>query len=100
LGRAGCIEEGGTASGRVTHSREAGASLGSYPGLVEERMPVVIVEMWAGRTTEQKQTIVKGITEVFARVGTPPEAVHIIISDVPKTNWATGGKLASEEPTR
>jgi len=62
-------------------------------------MPVVIVEMWAGRTQEQKKTIIKGITEVFTKVGTPADAVHIIINDVPKTNWGTGGKVASEEPT-
>lgn len=60
-------------------------------------MPVVIVEMWAGRTQEQKKTIIKGITEVFGKVGTPADAVHVIINDVPKTNWGTGGKVASEE---
>ena len=62
-------------------------------------MPVVIVEMWAGRTIEQKKTLVKALTDAFASVGTPAEAVHIIIQDIPKHNWATGGKLASEEPT-
>jgi len=62
-------------------------------------MPVVIVEMWAGRTQEQKKTIIKGITDVFVTVGTPADAVHVIINDIPKTNWGTGGKVASEEPT-
>lgn len=61
-------------------------------------MPVVIVEMWAGRSLEQKKTIIKGITDVFGMVGTPAEAVHVIINDVPKSNWGTGGKVASEEP--
>ena len=59
-------------------------------------MPVVIVEMWDGRTIDQKKVIVEGITAVFGKIGVPPEAVHIIINDVPKHNWATGGKLASE----
>lgn len=62
-------------------------------------MPVVIVEMWSGRTTEQKKTLVKGITDAFGSVGIPAEAVHVIIQDVPKENWGTAGKLASEEPT-
>ena len=62
-------------------------------------MPVVIVEMWAGRSQEQKKTIIEGITEVFGKVGTPAGAVHVIINDVPKSNWGTGGKVASEEPT-
>ncbi len=60
-------------------------------------MPVVIVEMWQGRTIEQKRQLVKGITSVMAEIAIPPEAVHIIIKDNPKHNWATGGKLASEE---
>lgn len=59
-------------------------------------MPVVTVEMWEGRTIEQKKKLVAGITSVMADMGIPPEAVHIIIKDNPKHNWATGGKLASE----
>ena len=62
-------------------------------------MPVVTVEMWDGRTIEQKKQLVEGITAVMAKMGIPPEAVHIIIKDNPRYNWATGGKLASEEPS-
>ncbi len=60
-------------------------------------MPVVIVEMWEGRTIEQKKQLVEGITSVIVKMGIPSEAVHIIIKDNPKYNWASGGKLASEE---
>ncbi len=59
-------------------------------------MPVVIVEMWEGRTVAQKKQLVAGITSVITDMGVPPEAVHIIIKDNPKHNWATAGKLASE----
>ncbi len=59
-------------------------------------MPVVTVEWWEGRTVEQKKQLVEGITSVIANLGVPPEAVHIIIKDNPKHNWADGGKLASE----
>ncbi len=60
-------------------------------------MPVVTVEMWEGRTIEQKKQLVEGITLAMTNIGVPAAAVHIIIKDVPKHNWATGGKLASEE---
>jgi len=60
-------------------------------------MPVVIVEMWEGRTIEQKRQLVEGITSSFAKIGTPPEVVDIIIKDNPKHNWGSGGKLASEQ---
>jgi 4-oxalocrotonate tautomerase len=59
-------------------------------------MPVVIVEMWEGRTLEQKKKLVQGITEAFAKINTPPDAVQIILKDVPKHNWAIGGKLSAE----
>ena len=63
----------------------------------EDIMPVVTVEMWEGRTIEQKKQLVEGITSVMTNMGIPPQAVQIIIKDNPKHNWATGGKLASEE---
>ena len=59
-------------------------------------MPVVIVEMWEERTVEQKKQLAEGIPSSFVKIGVPPEAVHIIMKDNPKRNWATGGKLASE----
>ncbi len=60
-------------------------------------MPIVIVEMWEGRSVEQKKQLVEGITSAIAKLGIPPEAVDIIIKDNPKHNWAHGGKLASEQ---
>jgi 4-oxalocrotonate tautomerase len=59
-------------------------------------MPVVIVEMWEGRTIDQKKQLVEGITSAFQKVGVPADSLHIILRDVPKHNWGTGGKLASE----
>ena len=60
-------------------------------------MPLVTVEMWEGRTVEQKKELAEGITSVMtAKLGISPEHITIIIKDVPKHNWATGGKLASE----
>ena len=59
-------------------------------------MPVVSVEMWEGRTIDQKRQLVEGITASFVKIGTPVEAVHIVINDLPKHNWGSGGKLASD----
>ncbi len=59
-------------------------------------MPVVIVEMWEGRSVDQKRRLVSGITEAFVQIGVPAEAVQVVIQDVPKHNWGMGGRLASE----
>ena len=63
-------------------------------------MPVVIVNMWDGRTIDQKKILVAGITATFEKIGVPAEVVHIIINDIPKHNCGDCGKLASEnKPT-
>ncbi len=59
-------------------------------------MPFVIVEMWEGRTLEQKKKLVQGITKAFVDINTPAEAVQVVLRDVPKHNWGQGGKLSSE----
>ncbi len=63
-------------------------------------MPVVIVEMWEGRTAEQKKNLIEGITSAFVKIGTPAEAVYVILKDNAKSNWGIGGKPASEIPPR
>lgn len=59
-------------------------------------MPVVTVEMWEGRTSEQKEKLIRGITKAFEDIGTKAEAVSIIIHDVSKSNWGSGGQQASK----
>jgi 4-oxalocrotonate tautomerase len=60
-------------------------------------MPVVIVEMWEGRTIEQKKQLAKDITDAFIKIGTPASAVQIILKDNPKSCWAQGGQLCSDK---
>ena len=59
-------------------------------------MPLVEVTMWAGVSLETKRRLAEGITRVFEELGIPKEAVTIVIREVPKENWATGGQLHSE----
>jgi len=59
-------------------------------------MPVVIVNMWAGRDKETKRRIAEGITKVFEAEKVPRDAVTEIMNDVSKDNWAEAGKLASD----
>jgi len=59
-------------------------------------LPVVIVEMWEGRTDEQKEKLIEGITKAFEEIGVPAEVLNIIIHDIPKTNWGLRGGQASK----
>jgi len=59
-------------------------------------VPVVVVEMWEGRTEEQKEKLIKGITRAFEEIGVKPEVLNIIIHEIPRTNWCIRGEQASK----
>ncbi len=60
-------------------------------------MPTIHVEMFEGRTPEQKKALVEKVTQAAVEaLGCSPDSVDIIITDIRKDNWATGGKLWSE----
>jgi 4-oxalocrotonate tautomerase len=60
-------------------------------------MPFVIVEMWEGRTTDQKSRLVKAITDAMVEhADCKPDHLHVVIHDVPKENWGRAGVLGSE----
>lgn len=60
-------------------------------------MPTMHIELFAGRSPEQKRELVAALTKETCRVlGCEPGAVDIILIDVERENWATGGKLWSE----
>ena len=60
-------------------------------------MPTYHIEMFEGRTPEQKKKLVAEVTRVTVEVlGGSAESVDIIIHEFQRDNWATGGKLWSE----
>jgi 4-oxalocrotonate tautomerase len=57
-------------------------------------MPVVTIEMYEGRSTEQKQALVERVTDAMVEeADAPRESLDVIIHDVPKENWGRDGKL-------
>ncbi|AIY43123.1 Putative tautomerase (4-oxalocrotonate tautomerase) protein [Collimonas arenae] len=60
-------------------------------------MPTFNVQIFEGRTVEQKRAFVKAVTEVTCQtLDCGPESVDIIIEEVKRENWATAGKLWSD----
>lgn len=60
-------------------------------------MPTLRVELFAGRTPEQKSQLAKELTEACLRVlGGEPSGVDIVFYDIERHDWATAGKLWSE----
>lgn len=60
-------------------------------------MPAIHVELFEGRTIEQKRALAQALTDAVVKtLGGSPEAVDIVFRDVARHDWATGGRLWSD----
>ena len=60
-------------------------------------MPLIHVSLFEGRTIEQKREFSVAVTADAVRtLKCTAESVDIIFEDVKKSDWASGGKLASD----
>ena len=60
-------------------------------------MPTIHVEMFEGRTLEQRRKLAKELTDATCKaLGVQPDSVQIILTDIKKENWAESGKLFSD----
>jgi 4-oxalocrotonate tautomerase len=61
-------------------------------------MPTIRVEMFAGRTPDQKKALVAALTQACVdTIGAKPESVDILLFDIQPSEWATGGELWSDK---
>jgi len=61
-------------------------------------MPIVRVEMWAGRTKSQKADLARAITDAMVNIAnTAPESTIVIFEDIARENWAESGRLAADD---
>lgn len=62
-------------------------------------MPTLRVELFEGRSSEQKAALAKELTAACVRVlGGNAESVDVLFYDLARENWATGSVLWSESP--
>ena len=60
-------------------------------------MPSIRIDMFAGRSVEQKRALAKELTDATVRaLGVPADSVDILMFDIPRHDWATAGVLWSE----
>ena len=58
----------------------------------EEEMPLVEISMLTGRDAGTKEEMIREVTDAVVRTsGAPPEAVTVIIREIPRTDWARAG---------
>jgi len=57
-------------------------------------MPVVTVQIWTGRTLDQKRKLTKAITDaVVEHADARPDGLHVILQEYEPENWARAGVL-------
>jgi 4-oxalocrotonate tautomerase len=60
-------------------------------------MPHLEISLWKGIDNAVKEKLMAEVTKTVMRViDCPKQAVHIIIREEPKENWATGGEPHSK----
>ena len=61
-------------------------------------MPTIHVELFAGRTLEQKRALAQALTDATVKtLGGSADSVDVIFRDVARHDWATGGQLWSDK---
>jgi 4-oxalocrotonate tautomerase len=57
-------------------------------------MPVVVVQIWEGRTVGQKRRLARAITDaMIEHMEANPSGLHVAIHEYTKENWARAGVL-------
>jgi 4-oxalocrotonate tautomerase len=65
-------------------------------------MPYVNIKITDdGVTAEQKQAVIRGVTQVLVDVlGKNPATTMVVIDEVPTDNWGVGGESVTERRKR
>ncbi|MDY4761004.1 4-oxalocrotonate tautomerase [Streptococcus thoraltensis] len=57
-------------------------------------MPFVKIDLFEGRSNEQKAQLAREVTEVVSRVTeAPKEAIHVFINDMPEGTYFPHGEI-------
>ena len=58
------------------------------------QMPFVKIDLFEGRTDEQKAELAREVTEVVSRIAkAPKEAIHVFINDMPEGTYFPAGEV-------
>lgn len=60
-------------------------------------MPIAQIHILEGRSDEQKETLIREVSEAIARsLDAPIASVRVILSEMPKSHFGIGGEPASK----
>ncbi|WP_425261425.1 4-oxalocrotonate tautomerase [Rubrivivax sp. RP6-9] len=62
-------------------------------------MPTIRVELFAGRTVEQKRALAAALTAATVQtLGGSADGIDVLFFDIERHDWATGGQLWADKP--
>ncbi|MBM7583785.1 4-oxalocrotonate tautomerase [Bacillus pakistanensis] len=62
-------------------------------------MPIAHLHILEGRSQEVKSKLILSVTKSISEsLGTNPEKIRVLIHEIQKENWGTGGVAKSESP--
>jgi 4-oxalocrotonate tautomerase len=65
--------------------------------LEDEAMPIAQLYILEGRSNEQKETLIREVSEAMSRsLDAPIERVRVIITEMPSNHFGIGGEPASK----
>ena len=60
-------------------------------------MPIINISILEGRSEEKITDLIRNVTvTVSETLDAPEENIRVIVTEVPKTRWAVGGKTMKE----
>jgi 4-oxalocrotonate tautomerase family enzyme len=60
-------------------------------------LPVVTVQLWEGRSQEQKRSLVAAITRAMVDLAdAEPTGLHVVLQEISPQNWGRAGVLGSD----
>ncbi|MDY6815782.1 MAG: 2-hydroxymuconate tautomerase [Pseudomonadota bacterium] len=60
-------------------------------------MPVAQINILEGRTDEQKETLIREVSEAISRsLDAPLQSIRVIITEMPKQHFGIGGQSAKK----
>ncbi|OFW81303.1 MAG: hypothetical protein A2201_06790 [Alicyclobacillus sp. RIFOXYA1_FULL_53_8] len=64
-------------------------------------MPLIQINILEGRTDEVKQGLIREVTDAVHRsLGADLESIRVLLYELPKQNWAVGGKSMAERAAK
>jgi 4-oxalocrotonate tautomerase len=64
-------------------------------------LPVITVQLFSGRSREQKRSLVAAITRAMVELAdADPSGLHVVLQEIPPENWGRSGVLGSDRAAK